>query len=51
MIFFGVNTARQKAYSVVMEDGFKLDSLSLAMQSPYRALYNHPGIYVLDDWR
>jgi len=51
MMFFGVNTARHEAYKAVLEEGFKIDSLSLAMQSPNRPLYNHAGVYVLDDWR
>jgi GNAT superfamily N-acetyltransferase len=51
MIFFGVNTARQEAYKVVLEEGFKIDSLSIAMQSPNRPIYNRPGVYVIDDWR
>jgi GNAT superfamily N-acetyltransferase len=51
MMFFGVNTARHDAYRAVLEEGFKIDSLSLAMQSPNRPLYNHAGVYVIDDWR
>jgi hypothetical protein len=51
MIFFGVNTARHEAYKVVLEEGFKLDSLSIAMQSTNRSLYNHPHVFVIDDWR
>ena len=51
MIFFGVNTARQEAYKVVLEEGFKIDSLSIAMQSPNRPIYNRPGVFVIDDWR
>jgi GNAT superfamily N-acetyltransferase len=51
MMYFGVNTARHEAYKIVLEEGFKIDSLSIAMQSPNRALYNRAGVYVIDDWR
>ena len=51
MIFFGVNTARHEAYEIVLEEGFKMDSLSISMVSPSGPLYNHAGVYVLDDWR
>ncbi len=50
-MFCGVNTSRQEAFETMLSEGFKIDSLSVAMQMSNRPSYNHGGIYVLDDWR
>ena len=47
----GVNLSRQEAYHQLLEMGFRIDTLGVAMQRPNEAGYNHPGIFLLDDWR
>ncbi|MBI2149053.1 MAG: GNAT family N-acetyltransferase [Acidobacteria bacterium] len=47
----GVNTARSKAYRQMLERGFRTDRQGVAMQKPNEPAYNHPGVYVIDDWR
>ncbi len=47
----GVNFSRQEAYHQLLEMGFRIDTLGVAMQRPNEAGYNHPGVFLLDDWR
>lgn len=47
----GVNTARQKAYIQILNMGFKIDILGVAMQYPKELGYNNPDTYVIDDLR
>lgn len=47
----GVNTARHAAYNCLIEHGFRIDSLGIAMQRPNEDGYNRPDCYLIDDWR
>ena len=47
----GVNTARQQAYIQILNMGFKIDILGVAMQYPKELGYNNPDTYVIDDLR
>ena len=50
-LFCGVNTGRQEALESMLSNGFRIDSLSVAMQMSNRDSYNRCGVYILDDWR
>jgi N-acetylglutamate synthase-like GNAT family acetyltransferase len=47
----GVNTAREEAYKILLERGFKTRMQGVVMHSPNVAGYSTPGSYVIDDWR
>jgi ribosomal protein S18 acetylase RimI-like enzyme len=47
----GVNTERQGAYQLLRSLGFRIDILGVALLSPNQPVINHPGAFVLDDWR
>ncbi|MGD1807921.1 GNAT family N-acetyltransferase [Dapis sp. BLCC M126] len=47
----GVNTSRQQAYLQILNRGFKIDILGVAMHNPNEAAYNNYDIYVIDDYR
>jgi GNAT superfamily N-acetyltransferase len=47
----GVNTARREAYQQMLAAGFHISVQGLAMDRPDHAAYNHPGVFVIDDWR
>jgi hypothetical protein len=47
----GMNTARHEAYRQMLARGFGTTSTAIIMQKPNEAGYNHPGIYLIDDWR
>ncbi|MBO1349879.1 MAG: hypothetical protein EBE86_021990 [Hormoscilla sp. GUM202] len=47
----GVNTGRQQAYLQMLNLGFKIDRLGIAMHNPNEPGYNCPDIYVIDDFR
>ncbi len=47
----GVNTSRQQAYLQILNMGFKIDILGVAMHNPNEQDYNRPDIYVIDDLR
>ena len=47
----GVNTSRQQAYLQILNMGFKIDILGVAMHNPNEQGYNRPDIYVIDDLR
>lgn len=47
----GVNTERQDAYQLLRSLGFRIDLLGVAMLCPNQPAFNHPGAFVLDDWR
>lgn len=42
---------RHEAYRVMLGKGFRTVTQGLAMQRGNQAGYNHPGVYVVDDWR
>ncbi len=50
-IIAGVNTGRHEAYKLMLANGFRTIMQGVAMQRGNEAGYNHPGIYILDDWR
>jgi hypothetical protein len=50
-IVAGVNTERSKAYSYMVEDGFRADIQGVAMHRPNEPVYNRSDIYLIDDWR
>jgi GNAT superfamily N-acetyltransferase len=47
----GVNTARIHAYQIVLEAGFRTETVGITMHRPTGAAYSLPDVYVLDDWR
>jgi len=47
----GVNTAREEAFRILLERGFKTRMQGVVMHSPNLAGYSAPGAFVLDDWR
>ena len=47
----GVNAARREAYRAMLACGFRTDVQGLAMDRPDEAVYNQPGVYIIDDWR
>ncbi|MGK7922365.1 MAG: GNAT family N-acetyltransferase [Trichodesmium sp.] len=47
----GVNTSRHQAYLQILNMGFKIDILGVAMHNPNQPGYNRPDIYVIDDYR
>ncbi|MBC6452588.1 MAG: GNAT family N-acetyltransferase [Hormoscilla sp. SP5CHS1] len=47
----GVNTSRQQTYLQMLNIGFKIDRLGIAMHNPNEPGYNRPDIYVIDDFR
>lgn len=47
----GVNTSRQQAYFQMLNMGFKINTLGIAMHNPNEPAYNHPETYVIDDYR
>lgn len=47
----GTNTARLEAYEMMKAAGFRSIINCIAMMRPAGDLYNHPGIFAIDDWR
>jgi GNAT superfamily N-acetyltransferase len=47
----GVNSGRREAYRRVLERGFRVEFLGVAMHRPDEPAYNRPDTYVIDDWR
>lgn len=47
----GVNTARQEVYEWMVDHGFRIDILGVAMHRPNERAWSRPGLWVLDDWR
>jgi GNAT superfamily N-acetyltransferase len=46
----GINTARRKAYKLMLANGFKTDMQGVIMQQP-DAGYNREDVFLIDDWR
>jgi GNAT superfamily N-acetyltransferase len=46
-----VNTARDKAYRLMLARGFRAELLGLTMDRPNEAGYNRPDVFLIDDWR
>jgi predicted N-acetyltransferase YhbS len=51
MLIGGANMARHEAYRTMLGRGFRTMMQGVAMQRRNEAGYNHPGVYVIDDWR
>ncbi|MGB2888967.1 MAG: GNAT family N-acetyltransferase [Candidatus Acidiferrales bacterium] len=51
-VLAGVNAGRAEAYRQMLERGFRTEYQGVAMEtgSPGSG-YNHPGVFVIDDWR
>jgi GNAT superfamily N-acetyltransferase len=47
----GVNTAREEAWGVLLDSGWRGEMAGVAMQRPNEPGYNRPGVYLIDDWR
>ncbi|HEY7733237.1 MAG TPA: GNAT family N-acetyltransferase [Nitrososphaera sp.] len=47
----GINTGRHKAYTRMLERGFRADMHGVAMHKPNDPAYNLPDVYLIDDWR
>ncbi len=47
----GVNLAREDAYRRMRARGYRTAMQGVAMHRPHAAGFNHPGTYVIDDWR
>ncbi len=50
-IVIGVNTAREQAYRHLLNRGFRIDRLGVAMERPGNGGYNRRDVHVIDDWR
>lgn len=50
-IIAGVNTAREEAYRVLLERGFRIEITGIAMHRPNEPGFCRKGAFVLDDWR
>ena len=50
-LVLGINTGRQQAYLKILNMGFKIDILGVAMHNPNEVGYNNPDTYVIDDLR
>jgi ribosomal protein S18 acetylase RimI-like enzyme len=50
-IVAGVNTERSEAYRLIVAHGFKVEMQGIAMHRPNESGYNHPDVYLIDDWR
>jgi ribosomal protein S18 acetylase RimI-like enzyme len=47
----GVNLNRNQAYRQMLARGFRTDMQGVAMHRPDSPAYNHPAVFVVDDWR
>ena len=47
----GMNTARQEAWTVMLDSGWRGKMVGVAMQRPNEPGYNRPGVFLIDDWR
>lgn len=47
----GVNTARQEAWAVMLDCGWRGTMVGLVMQDANGPGYNRPGVFLIDDWR
>lgn len=47
----GINTARNEAYKTMLETGFKIKAIGVAMLRAKHDGFNRPGVFVIDDWR
>jgi len=47
----GTNLARQEAYRLMRERGFRTTMQGVAMQRPNEEGFNRAGVFVIDDWR
>jgi len=47
----GVSTARAEAYDILLERGYRIEMMGIAMHRPNEPGWSRPGVYVLDDWR
>lgn len=50
-ILAGTNTARHEAYKTMLENGFKIKVVGVAMLRAQHDGFNRPGVFVIDDWR
>ncbi len=47
----GINTARHEAYKTMLESGFRIKAIGVAMLRAQHDGFNRPGVFVIDDWR
>lgn len=47
----GVNTARQEAWTAMLESGWRGTMAGVVMQKPNQPGYNRAGVFLIDDWR
>jgi GNAT superfamily N-acetyltransferase len=50
-ILAGINTARHEAYKIMLENGFKIKVVGVAMLTAQHDGFNRPGVFAIDDWR
>lgn len=50
-ILAGINTARHEAYKTMLENGYKIKVVGVAMLRAQHDGFNRPGVFVIDDWR
>jgi len=50
-IIAGTNMAREEAYRIMLERGFRAEIVGVAMLRPSQPGWNRPEILALDDWR
>jgi len=47
----GVNTARQEAWTAMLESGWRGTMAGVVLQKPNQPGYNRAGVFLIDDWR
>jgi predicted N-acetyltransferase YhbS len=47
----GINTARREAYETMLQKGFRIHMLGVAMLRPDGVGFNRGRVFVVDDWR
>lgn len=50
-IVAGTNMAREEAYRIMLERGYRAEIVGVAMMRPALAGWNRPDVFAVDDWR
>jgi GNAT superfamily N-acetyltransferase len=51
VVVAGVNSARRGAYRMLLDRGYRVQHIGVAMHRPDEPGYSYPEAYVIDDWR
>lgn len=47
----GINTSHEQAYKIMLSRQFRIENIGVSMHKPNLENYNHPDVFVLDNWR